>query len=274
MHALLNVAIQAARKGGDQLLRSQRRLHELNVQSKGRNDFVSEADRMAEDKIIEEIRKHYPEHAILAEESGARAGDDVTWIIDPLDGTTNFLHNFPVFCVSVACKVGEHLSHGVIYDPLRQEMFTASRGEGAQLDGRRIRVSGRAQLSESLIGTGFPYRAGQGEGLDHFLGLLKIVLKNTAGVRRPGAAALDLAYVAAGRLDGFWEFGLKPWDIAAGALIIREAGGIVSGIDGSEDFLDRGHILAASPKIYVAMAKLFSQRAGNAIKVLSDTGPA
>ncbi len=271
MHALLNVAIQAARKGGDSLVRSQRRLHELNVQTKGRNDFVSEADRMAEDKIIDEIRKNYPEHAILAEESGAHEGSEVTWIIDPLDGTTNFLHNFPVFCVSVACKVGDRLSHGVIYDPLRQEIFSASRGDGAQLDGRRIRVSGRTHLKEALLGTGFPYRAGQDDGIDHYLGMLKLVLKNTAGVRRPGAAALDLAYVAAGRLDGFWEFGLKPWDVAAGALIIREAGGIVSGIDGSEAFLDSGHILAASPKIYVSMARLFANRAGNAIKVLSDT---
>lgn len=259
MHALLNVAVAAARKGGDSLIMSQRRLGELNVQSKGRNDFVSEADRLAEAKIIGEIRRHYPDHAILAEETGAHEGsENVTWIIDPLDGTSNFLHGFPVFCVSVACQVDGRLAHGVVYDPLRQELFTASRGAGAQLDGRKIRVSGRQHLRDALLGTGFPFRAGQQEGIDHYLALLKQVLMVSSGVRRPGAAALDLAYVAAGRIDAFWEFGLKAWDVAAGALLIREAGGIVSGIDGGEDYLHGGHVMAGTPRIYASLARLFA----------------
>lgn len=268
MHALVNVAIQAARKGGDSLLRSQRRLHELNIESKGRNDFVSEADRIAEAKIIEEIHKNYPDHAILAEESGKHGNSDITWIIDPLDGTNNFIHSFPVYCVSIGIMEQGRMSHGVIYDPMRQEIFTATKGDGAQVDGRRIRVSGRRLLKDALIGTGFPYRSGQEDGLDTYMSMLKRVLENTAGIRRAGSAALDLAYVAAGRLDGFWEFGLKPWDVAAGALIVREAGGIVSGVDGSEDYMDSGHIMCGSPKIYTAMARLFANYTGERIKGL------
>ena len=273
MHPLLNVAIAAARKGGNSLIRSQQRLDELSVSAKGRNDFVSDADRDAEQRIIAEIRKHYPEHGIVAEESGLQTGrdDTVTWIIDPLDGTTNFLHGLPVFAVSIGIRTEGRLAHGVVYDPLRQELFTASRGDGAQLDGRRIRVSGRTRLAEALVGTGFPYRSGQDGGMAPYLALLELVLKESAGVRRPGAAALDLAYVAAGRLDGFWEFGLKSWDVAAGAVLIREAGGIVSGIDGSETFLDAGHVLAGSPKIYTALARLMAGKYQRALAELTDT---
>ncbi|MEL7024823.1 MAG: inositol monophosphatase family protein [Pseudomonadota bacterium] len=271
MHPLLNVAVSAARKGGNALIRSSRRLDELNVNQKGRNDFVSDADRTAEAKIIEEIRKHYPEHGILAEESGLMPGTDdaVVWIIDPLDGTNNFIHGFPTYAVSIAVKVNDRLSQGVVYDPMRQELFTASKGDGAQLDGKRIRVSGRTHLRESLIGTGFPYRESQTGGVDAYLSLLKLVLENTAGIRRAGSAALDLAYVASGRLDAFWEFGLKSWDIAAGALLIREAGGIISGVDGSEDFLDKGHVLAGTPKVYVALAAQMARHSRDAIDTLS-----
>lgn len=257
MHPLANIAARAARKGGDTLLRQLNQLDRIKVETKGRNDFVSEADRQAEQVIVDTILHHYPDHAILAEEGGARGQSDHVWIIDPLDGTTNFLHGFPVFCVSVGLQIRGRLEHGVIYDPLRQEMFTASRGEGAQLDGRRIRVANRRHLPDALIGTGFPYRRGSA-GLDPYMALLKDVIRHAAGVRRPGAAALDLAYVAAGRLDGFWETGLKPWDLAAGALLIREAGGIISGLDGSEDFMESGHVLAGSPKIYAALAQLAS----------------
>ncbi|MEM8548868.1 MAG: inositol monophosphatase family protein [Pseudomonadota bacterium] len=267
MHPLVNVAIQAARKGGNSLIRSSRRLNELNIEIKGRNDFVSDADRQAEALIIDEIRKHYPDHAILAEESGAHAGGEVTWIIDPLDGTTNFLHDFPVYAVSIGVQVDGKLAHGVVYDPMRQELFTASRGDGAQVDGRRIRVSGRRNLQESLIGTGFPYRD-KSNVLEHHLAMLRTVLEGTAGVRRAGAAALDLADVAAGRLDAFWEFGLQPWDLAAGALLVREAGGIVSAVDGSEAFLETGHVLAGSPKIYAALAQLFTRKHGAWLKEL------
>ncbi len=180
---------------------------------------------------------------------------DSVWIIDPLDGTTNYLHGFPQFCVSVAVQVKGRLEAAAVYDPLRQEIFAAARGDGATLDDRKIRVSGRKDMEYALIGTGFPFRQENVE-MGPYLKMLGKVVRNTSGVRRPGAAALDLCYVAAGRLDGFWETGLAPWDLAAGALIIREAGGIVSGLDGSEKFLDTGHVLCGTPKIYSGLAKL------------------
>jgi len=256
MHAMLNVAVMAARRGGDSLIRNMNKLEKLKVEQKGRNDFVSDADRAAEVEVIETIHRHYPDHAIRAEESGTSGKSDYEWIIDPLDGTTNYLHGFPVFCVSVAVAHKGRVEHGAVYDPLRQEFFTASRGEGAQLEGRKIRVSGRVDLERALIGTGFPYRDSN-EKLEPYVNMLVSAMKNTSGVRRAGAAALDLCYVAAGRLDAFWETGLMPWDMAAGALIIREAGGIVSGLDGSENYLDSGHILCGSPKIYSGLARLF-----------------
>ena len=255
MHALLNVAVMAARSAGNLLMRQIPKLDSIKVEAKGHNDFVSEADRAAEAAVIEIIHKHYPDHAILAEESGAAGDSDTVWIIDPLDGTTNFLHRFPVFCVSIGVQVKGRMEHGVVYDPTRQELFTASRGVGAQLDGRRIRVSGQKQMERALIGTGFPFRQADAE-MGPYLEMLGKIVRNTSGVRRPGAAALDLCYVAAGRLDGFWETGLSAWDLAAGSLIIREAGGIVSGLDGSEDFLETGHILTGTPKIYAGLAKL------------------
>lgn len=255
MHALLNVAIQAARQAGNILARKLNNPAKLRVEAKGKNDFVSDADRDAEYAVIETIRKNYPDHAVLAEESGADGESDTVWIIDPLDGTTNFLHGFPVFAVSIGVQVKGRMEHAVVYDPLRQELFTASRGDGAQLDGRRIRISGQTRLEHALIGTGFPYKLMDGE-MAPYLSMLEKVLRNTSGVRRPGAAALDLAYVAAGRLDGFWETNLSSWDLAAGSLLIREAGGIISGLDGSENFLETGHVLAGSPKIYAALAKL------------------
>lgn len=258
MHALLNVAVQAARRAGNILARKLNNPQKLKVEQKGRNDFVSDADRAAEDAIIETIRNLYPDHAILAEESGADGESDTVWIIDPLDGTTNFLHGFPVFAVSIGVRVKGRMEHAVVYDPTRQELFTASRGDGAQLDGRRIRISGQTRLEHALIGTGFPYKLMDGE-MTPYLRMLEKVLRNSSGVRRPGAAALDLAYVAAGRLDGFWETNLHAWDLAAGSLLIREAGGIISGLDGSENFLDTGHVLAGSPKVYAALAQLCAQ---------------
>jgi len=247
----------AARRAGAVLIRNLVKLEKLKVEKKGHNDFVSEADRAAERAIIDVIQKHYPEHAILAEESGAQGAPDAeaVWIIDPLDGTTNYLHGFPVFAVSIGVKVGGRMAHGVVYDPLRQELFTATRGSGAQLDEHKIRVSGRKEMEHALIGTGFPFRQADAE-MGPYLEMLGKVVRNTVGVRRPGAAALDLCYVAAGRLDAFWETGLAPWDLAAGSLIIREAGGIVSGLDGSENYLDSGHILCGSPKIYAGIAKM------------------
>ena len=255
MHALLNVAVMAARRAGSALIKKMANLDKVKVERKGFNDYVSEADLAAERAIIDCIHKHYPDHAILAEESGVTGESDTVWVIDPLDGTTNFLHGFPVFAVSIGVQVKGRVEHGVVYDPMRQELFTASRGQGAYLDDHRIRVSGRTSLERALIGTGFPFRQADAE-VEPYMAMLAKVLRNTSGIRRPGAAALDLAYVAAGRLDAFWETGLKPWDLSAGTLLIREAGGIVSGLDGSETFFDAGHVLAGSPKIYAALAKL------------------
>ena len=255
MNPLQNVAVMAARRGGAILIRHLNKLDKLKVEKKGHNDFVSDADRAAEEAVIEVIQRHYPDHAILAEESGVQGESDTVWIIDPLDGTTNFLHGFPQFCVSVGVQVKGRMEAAAVYDPMRQEIFAAARGDGATLDDRKIRVSGRKELEFALIGTGFPFRQADME-MGPYLGMLGKVVRNTAGVRRPGAAALDLCYVACGRLDGFWETGLQAWDLAAGALIIREAGGIVSGLDGSENYLDSGHILCGSPKVYAGLAKL------------------
>jgi myo-inositol-1(or 4)-monophosphatase len=257
MHALLNVAVMAARRAGAVLIRNLVKREKLTVEVKGHNDYVSEADRAAERAVIDVIQKHYPEHAIVAEESGhsGDSGSDTVWIIDPLDGTTNYLHGFPVFAVSIGVQVAGRMAHAVVYDPMRQELFTASRGSGAQLDDRKIRVSGQSEIERALVGTGFPFRQADSE-MDPYLAMLGKVVRNTSGVRRPGAAALDLCYVAAGRLDAFWETGLAPWDLAAGSLIIREAGGIISGLDGSEDYLDSGHVLCGTPKIYSGLAKL------------------
>ena len=255
MHALLNVAVMAARKAGNLLIRKMVNLDKLRIEQKGHNDFVSEADHAAEQAVIETIHKHYPDHAILAEESGAAGDADTVWIIDPLDGTTNYLHGFPVFAVSIGVQVKGRVEHAAVYDPLRQELFTASRGAGAQLDGRKIRVSGQHRLDRALLGTGFPFRQADLE-ISAYMDMLAKSIRNSAGVRRAGAAALDLSYVAAGRLDAFFETGLAPWDMAAGGLIIREAGGIISGLDGSENYMETGHVLCGTPKIYAAMAKL------------------
>ena len=257
MHALLNVAVMAAHRGGDTLIRSLNKLEKVKVELKGRNDFVSEIDRAAERAVIDAIHKHYPDHAILAEESGRHGESEYLWVIDPLDGTTNYLHGFPVFAVSVALLHQGRIEHAAVYDPMRQETFTASRGAGAQLNGHRIRVSGCRSLERALVGTGFPFRESSGPARPYF-DMLEKAIAATAGVRRPGAAALDLCYVAAGRLDAFWETGLSQWDIAGGALLIREAGGIVSGLDGSEDFLHTGHVLTGTPKVYSALAQLFA----------------
>jgi myo-inositol-1(or 4)-monophosphatase len=254
MQALLNTALKAARRGGDLAVRQLNRVHELKVESKGVNDFVTHVDRAAEEKIIETIRDYYPDHAFLAEESGATGDSDHVWIIDPLDGTTNFIHGVPVFGVSIALRIKGRIEIGVVYDPNRQEMFTAIRGRGAQVDGHKIRVSGRRGLEGALIGTGFPYRSK--DKVESYAKMLVSVLSETAGVRRPGAASIDLAWLAAGRYDGFWEFGLNTWDIAAGSLLLREAGGLISELDGDGDYLESGNIVAGSPKVHDALRKL------------------
>src|ERR1700690_155028 len=251
MHPLLNIAVRAARRAGEVIVRSLVRLESLEVTSKGRNDYVSEIDRSAEREIIEIIHKHYPEHAILAEESGRSGENDTVWIIDPLDGTTNFLHGFPVFAASIAAQQRGRLEIGVIYDPMRQEVFTAARGAGAHLENRRMRVSKQRTLDGALLATGFPYREEERHA-DNYFAMFRRLTELTAGIRRPGSAALDLAYVAAGRVGGFWEMGLKPWDTAAGTRLIREAGGRV-GTLGGEEYQLGANIVAGGPKVYEAL---------------------
>lgn len=253
MNPMVTIAVRAAREAARVITRNFNRIDRLTVTDKGRNDFVTEVDRNAEAAIIEVLREKYPHHAILAEESGAQAGNEFEWIIDPLDGTTNFLHGLPQFAVSIALKVKGRLDIGVIYDPIKEEMFTASRGEGALLNDRKLRVSNRKGLSGALLGTGIPYR--DYRFIDNYMGMMRDFIQDTAGIRRPGSAALDLAYVAAGRTDGFWELGLKAWDIAAGALLIREAGGMVTDIAGGERFLDTGNVLAGGIKVHHAMLR-------------------
>jgi myo-inositol-1(or 4)-monophosphatase len=257
MHGMVNIAIRAARRAGSIIVRQLNQLDALEITEKGRNDFVSDVDRRAEAAIVEIIKDHYPEHSILAEESGAEGEHEFQWIIDPLDGTTNFLHGFPVFSVSIAVAQAGELQHAVVYDPLRQEIFSASRGQGAQLDERRIRVSKRSSLKGALISTGFPFKMNE-PYIDRYLGMLRAVMLEVAGVRRPGSAALDLCYVAAGRVDGFWELGLSKWDMAAGALIIREAGGRISDFHGTDAYLESGHVVAGAPKVYAALSKLLA----------------
>lgn len=252
---MLNIAIRAARNAGSIITRYMDRLDGLNVSAKGHNDFVSEVDRQAELEIIQTIQKAYPDHGILAEESRPEPSDhDYLWIIDPLDGTTNYLHGFPQFAVSIALQYKGSLEQAVIYDPLRQELFTATRGAGAYLNEKRIRVSksgSKTGLTGTLLGTGFPFK--WPEHLDTYLLTFKSLLVQTAGIRRAGSAALDLAYVGAGRLDGFWEIGLSPWDMAAGILIIQEAGGLVSDFGGGRDFLKTGNLVAGTPTVFKAI---------------------
>lgn len=253
MHPVLTIAVRAARSASRVLLRYYEHTDTLNISEKSRNDFVSEVDRQAEQVIIAELRDKYPHHGILAEESGLQQGDEFQWIIDPLDGTTNYLHGIPQFAISIALSHRERLEHGVIYDPLRDELYTASRGDGAKLNDRRLRVSQHPSLQGALLGTGFPFK--EQRFIKPYLGMFEALLQDTAGIRRPGSAALDLAYVAAGRTDGFWELGLAPWDFAAGVLLVREAGGFVTDLAGGGDFFTTGNIVAGGVKVQSAILK-------------------
>jgi myo-inositol-1(or 4)-monophosphatase len=264
MHPMLNIAVKAARRAGNLINRATRNLDIISVKEKAAKDFVSEVDHEAEQAIIGTLREAYPDHSILAEESGASGKSEYQWIIDPLDGTTNFLHGFPQYAVAIALKHRNVVTQAVIYDPSRNDLFTATRGHGAYLNDQRMRVGKRANLDSSLIGTGFPFR--QLEHIDIYLAILRDVMKNSAGVRRAGSATLDLAYVAAGRLDGFWEFGLSPWDMAAGALLITEAGGLVSDLAGEGRYLETGNIVAGSPKVFVELLQKISPHLTPALK--------
>lgn len=248
MKPALNIAVSAARAAGQILLRYHNRRSELKIQQKGINDFVSEVDFYAEQEIISVIKKAYPDHAILAEESGQQKGSECEWIIDPLDGTTNYLHGIPQYSVSIAMRENKKIQLGVVYDPFKEELFCATRGDGATLNNKRIRVSQQREIKGSLIGTGLPYKTDQ--ELDVYLATLRAVMQKAAGIRRAGSAALDLAYVAAGRFDGFWEFDLNSWDIAAGVILIQEAGGMVSDMEGGNTYLEKGHIVAANSGLF------------------------
>jgi len=246
---MLNIAVKAARRAGSIINRAALEGGALEVKAKNKNDFVTQVDKAAEQAIIGVIHAAYPDHSILAEESGDTPGAraEHRWVIDPLDGTTNYIHGFPQYCVSIALEHRGVPTHGVVYDPGKNELFTASRGRGAFLDDRRMRVSKCIRLQDALVGTGFPYK--EVSRLDLYMRQLRTMMTSSAGVRRAGAAALDLAYVAAGRLDAFWEMGLSRWDMSAGALLIQEAGGMVADLQGGADFLDRGEIAAATPKV-------------------------
>ena len=254
---MLTCAVKAARRAGNIITRGARDVDLLTVTTKGPKDFVSEVDRAAEAAIVETLHATYPDHGIFAEEGTSRGSNpdaEHVWIIDPLDGTTNFLHGFPQYCVSIALAHKRVVTQGVIYDPVRNDLFTATRGRGAFLNDRRMRVSRRAHLRDCLIGTGFPYR--DGSYIDTYLQMMKTMIEHTAGLRRPGAAALDLAYVAAGFYDGFFEVGLNAWDVAAGSLLVLEAGGLIGDLAGEGDYLHGGQVIAATPKIFAQMVQL------------------
>jgi myo-inositol-1(or 4)-monophosphatase len=257
MQPMLNIALRAARQAGEHIVRASDRLDTVVVTEKGTNDYVTEIDKTAEDIIISLLKKTYPDHGFLAEESGIyNSGSDYCWIIDPLDGTTNFVRGIPHYAVSIACQYQGRLEHAVIYNPVTREEFTASRGRGAQLNGRRIRVSSRTHLDGALLGTGIPFRRHQSDKLPAYLEALGELAKQTAGIRRAGSASLDLAYVAAGRFDAFWEMGLQPWDMAAGVLLIQEAGGLISDFTGGNQFLESGNIVCGNTKCFKHVLKV------------------
>ena len=264
MHPMLNIAVKAARRAGNLIHRSADKIDHLTITRKSHADFVSEVDRAAEQTIIQTLLDAYPDHAILAEESGSQGESEYLWIIDPLDGTTNFLHGLPQFAVSIALQHKGIITQAVVYDPVKNELFTATRGRGAFLNDKRIRVTRRVQLADSLIGTGFPYT--RFEHMDAYIAIFRDLMQKTAGLRRPGSAALDLAWVATGRYDGFFETGLKPWDIAAGCLLITEAGGMVSDLHGSNTYLKTGHLCAGNPDIHAQLLKAIAPHLTDELK--------
>ncbi len=260
LHPMLNVAVKAARAAGAIINRAALDVEALRISQKQVNDFVTEVDQASEAVIIETLLTAYPGHGILAEESGSQHGakdSDFVWIIDPLDGTTNFIHGFPFYCVSIALAVKGKVEHAVVYDPTRNDLYTATRGRGAFVNDRRLRVSKRIRLGDCLISTGFPFRPG--DNFKEYMAMMGDVMQRTAGLRRPGAAALDLAHVAAGFTDGFFEKGLQPWDVAAGSLLVTEAGGLVGNLSGEANFLDQKECLAGNPKIYALLVGLIGK---------------
>jgi len=259
LHPMLNIAVKAARAAGAIINRASLDVDKVQVEQKGVNDFVTEVDKHAEAVIVDTILQAYPGHGILAEESGRELGakdSEFVWIIDPLDGTTNFIHGFPVYAVSIALAWRGVVQQAVVYDPNRNDLFYASRGRGAFLNDRRLRVSKRLRLADSLIGTGFPFR--KGDNFKRYMKMFEEISQLCAGLRRPGAASLDLCYVAAGYYDGFFETGLSPWDIAAASLIITEAGGLIGNFSGEADFLYQREVVAGTPKVYGQLVNILT----------------
>jgi myo-inositol-1(or 4)-monophosphatase len=264
MQPMVTIALRAAREAGEMIVKSADNLDLIKVDEKGRHDFVTEVDKRSEETIIYHIKKAYPDHAFLGEETG-RSGNpdsDIVWIIDPLDGTTNFVRGIPHVAISIACQIKGKLEHAVILEPFKREEFTASRGKGAHLNGRRIRVSGRKENAGALYGTGIPFSNPSFTYMSEYLACMQEFADNSAGIRRLGVASLDLAYLAAGKMDVFWEMYLKPWDIAAGVLVVREAGGMVSDFNGGESFLESGHIIASTPRLFKPSLQVVSKHLG------------
>lgn len=270
MQPMLNMALRAARAAGDLIAQSAEKIDLVDVEAKGINDYVTKVDRAAERAIMDVLLKTYPDHGFVGEEGGKRegkgAGAEWLWIIDPLDGTTNFIHGFPQYAVSIAVQHKGITEHAVVLDPVKREEFTASRGRGAAMNGRRLRVTSRKGLDGALIGTGFPFRPDQHAHIDSYLAMFKDVALQTAGIRRAGAASLDLAYVAAGRLDGFFESGLQSWDMAAGDLLIREAGGLVCDYAGGHNYLASGNVVAGNPKLLKALLTTLTPHMDNSLR--------
>lgn len=266
MHPMLNIGVRAARNAGKLIAKAYEQLDTVETETKSANDYVTNVDKAAERVIIDTIRKSYPEHSIIAEESGISTGkeDDYQWIIDPLDGTTNFIKGIPHFAVSIALRVKGKTEHGVVYDPLRNELFAASRGQGAQLNGYRVRVGGLRDLNTAVLATGFPFK--QKFHLESYMNIFGALFSECGDMRRAGSAALDLAYLAAGRHDGYFELGLKPWDIAAGELIARESGAIVTDFSGGHTYMKSGNVVAANPKVLKCMLSTMQQHLADSMK--------
>lgn len=257
MHPILNIAVRAARKAGDVIMQNWNRIDRLRFKDKGIHDYVTEVDLHAEQAIVEIVHTAYPDHSVLSEEGTIIKGNGYEWIIDPLDGTTNYMHRFPQFSVSIAVRKGRDLEHAVVYDPHWNELYTASRGSGAHLNEKRIRASNTDRLQDALVGTGFPYR--EPEHLKYWVPIFEDLARKTSGIRRPGSAALDLAYVACGRYDAFWEMGLKSWDVAAGALLIQEAGGMITDFQGREKFLETGEVIASGSNLFTEFQNIIQR---------------
>lgn len=261
---MVNIALRAARSAGEKIVRASERMDKVKVDEKGRNDFVTDVDRASEQEVVHQLLKAFPDHRILGEESGyiGNPNSDYLWIIDPLDGTTNFICGIPHYAVSIGCTYKGRLEHAVVYDPIKREEFTASRGRGAYCNGQRLRVTGKMNMDGAIFATGIPFNKPSIDHMEPYLQSLRTLAEQSSGIRRLGVASLDLAYLAAGRFDGFWEMYLKPWDIAAGVLLVKEAGGIISDFQGGDNYMESGHIVGATPKLFKPLLQVVQKNLG------------